>query len=196
MSARSYPPPPSSCSRAASTFALPARYIVFRNATASQTSSRESLTRRPGPAVSLSASAGAGWPAAQRSSACTTSSQPTWRSWTGGPGLQPAVAPLHERHEHREQFSSLVGQPVSHPRSLSWLAVRLTLKQAFVDEIAEPGRSYGLADADALGEFVESGGAVERLTQDQQGRAATHDLEGACHRALGRPPSVTRIQRP
>src|SRR5689334_12410881 len=70
--------------------------------------------------------------------------------------VEPAVAPLHERGQHREQVGALVGEPVGAPGALARLAVVLALEQAVADELAQPGSGHRLADPRAPGEVVEA----------------------------------------
>src|SRR5215469_7219407 len=75
----------------------------------------------------------------------------------GWPGRsQPAVAPLHERDQDGEQLGALAGEAVGHPGTLPRLTVGLAFQQALVNKFPEPGSGDRLADADALGEVVES----------------------------------------
>ena len=54
--------------------------------------------------------------------------------------VEPAVAPLHQRDQHREQVRALLGEPVLLAGALAGLAVVLALEQALVDELAQPRR--------------------------------------------------------
>ena len=84
---------------------------------------------------------------------------------------QPAVAPLHQRDQHREQVRALLGQPVLVAGALARLAVGDALEQPLVDELLQPRRGDRFADPDALGEVVEARRPVEGLAQDQERRA-------------------------
>ena len=55
------------------------------------------------------------------------------------PVVEPAVAPLHQRDQRREQVGALLGQPVALAGALAGLAVVLALEQAVVDELAQAG---------------------------------------------------------
>src|SRR3954454_15550325 len=85
--------------------------------------------------------------------------------------VEPLVAPVHQGDERREQVGALVGQAVALAGALAGLAVVLALEQAVVDELAQARRGDGVADPDPLGEVVEAGRAVERLTEDEERRA-------------------------
>jgi hypothetical protein len=82
--------------------------------------------------------------------------------------VEPAVAPLHQRDERRQQLRPLGRQAVVLTRALPRLAVGLALEQPLGYELAQPRGGDGLADADALGEVVEAGCAVEGFAQDQE----------------------------
>ena len=108
--------------------------------------------------------------------------------------VEPAVAPLHQRDQRREQIGALLGQPVSLPGALAGLAVVLALEQPLVDELAQPRGGDGLADPDALGELVEPSRAVEGLAQDQERRARARAPRAPWRSCSGRP-STLRVDR-
>ena len=108
--------------------------------------------------------------------------------------VEPPVAPLHERHQGREQVGALLGEPVALARALPGLAVVLALEQALFDELAQPRRRDGLTDADALGEVVEARRAVEGLAQDEEGGSRREDVERLGDRATVRRPRVAGLE--
>ena len=55
-------------------------------------------------------------------------------------------------------------------------------------------RRHGLADPDTLGEVVKAGGAVERLTQDQEGGPGRDLLQRPGDRAAIGPPAAARLE--
>src|SRR5258708_19015821 len=79
---------------------------------------------------------------------------------------QPPVAPLHQRHENREQLGALVGETVAHPGSLAWLPVWLAREQAVVHQLPQPGRGHRLPDSDALSKLLELWRAIKHLAPD------------------------------
>ena len=99
---------------------------------------------------------------------CSSSSETAWswlqRSWevtrpptvavtdldAGSAVLLPAVAPLHQRHQHRQQVGSLLGQPIALTGALAGLLVGLALqdpggRRARAAGPPRPARSPALA---------------------------------------------------
>jgi hypothetical protein len=99
---------------------------------------------------------------------------------------RPAITPLQEGDEHREQLRALLGETVGVPGALAGLAVGLTGEQAVGHQLLQTRRGDRLADADAGGEVVETGHAVERLAQQQHRRAGADDLQRPVDRAVER----------
>lgn len=68
-----------------------------------------------------------------------------------GPAVvcRPAVAPLHEGDEHRQQLGALAGEAVARPGSLTGFAVFVALEEAAFDELLEASGGDGFADAGA-----------------------------------------------
>src|SRR3954469_18139289 len=110
--------------------------------------------------------------------------------------VEPAIPPLHQRSERREEIVAFLGEPVLLARALSGFPIVLAHEQALVDELAQACRRDGLADADALGELVEARRAVERLAEDQEGRARADHVERLGERATVGGPRLARREPP
>ena len=108
--------------------------------------------------------------------------------------VQPAVAPLHQRHECGEQVRALAGEAVCVARPLSRLAIGLALEQALLDELAQPRGGDRLAEAGPFREVGEPGRAVEGLAQDQERRPGADHRQGARDRAALGLPSASRLE--
>ena len=118
--------------------------------------------------------------------------------WTAGL-VKPPITPLHQRGEHGEEVSSLFRESVMLARALAGLAVVLALQQPVRDQLTQPCGRYGLADLSALREVVEASGAIERLPEDQEGRARADNVERPGEGApIGRPvvPGVQKASHP
>ena len=108
--------------------------------------------------------------------------------------VDPAIAPLHQRDDRGEEVHALLGQAVALAGPLPRLAVVLAHEQTGVDELAQPGGGDGLADARALGEGVEAGGAVEGLAQQQERGAGAHDVQRTGDRAVPGLPAAAGLE--
>src|SRR5439155_8256338 len=69
--------------------------------------------------------------------------------------VEPAIPPLHQRSECREEIGAFLGESVPLARALPRLPIVLAHEQSVVDEFAQSCGRDRLADADALGEVVE-----------------------------------------
>jgi hypothetical protein len=68
---------------------------------------------------------------------------------------QPAVTPLHEGDQCREQVDALVGEDVLLAGSLAGLAVGLLAEQSLLHQLTQPGRGDSLAQTGAADELLE-----------------------------------------
>jgi hypothetical protein len=82
--------------------------------------------------------------------------------------VEPAVAPLHQRSEHREEIGALIGEPVTLTRALPRLPIVLALEQPVLHKLPKASGCHRLADPDALREVVEPRRSIEGLAQDQE----------------------------
>src|SRR5438067_3152801 len=93
------------------------------------------------------------------------------------PVIEPAISPLHQRGDCREEVGAFLREPVLLAGALPGFSIVLAYEQTLFDELAQACGCDGLADADTLGEVVKARRAVEGLAEDQEGRARADHLE-------------------
>src|SRR2546421_4934172 len=114
---------------------------------------------------------------------------------TSAVGPYPSVAPAHQRNDSREEIAALLGEVVLGATALPGVLVGTAFEQPLVDELAQPRGGDGFGEAGATDELVKAMGAVDRLSEQQHGRAATDHVEGGCQRAALGGPAVAVGER-
>ena len=98
-----------------------------------------------------------------------------------GTRRDPALAPLAQREQDREQIEPLFGQAVGDAPAVG--RVRLALQDPVLDQPGKPVREDVAGDAEGRLEFLEMLEAVEGAAQDQERPAFAHRLERGRDRA-------------
>src|SRR5262249_25086940 len=94
-----------------------------------------------------------------------------WAVATG----HPAVAPACERHDHRIEVASLLGQSVLEARRV--VLVADAIQDAVRDELAESVGQPVAGSAEVALEILEATDAEERVAQDEERPAVAHDRQ-------------------
>jgi hypothetical protein len=92
-----------------------------------------------------------------------------------------AVAPLHQRDQHRPEVYALVGEPVL--EALGALLVGALLEDPLVDEAPQAVGQDVARDAEVILEVVEAPHAEEGVADDQHRPAVPDPLQRAGDRA-------------
>src|SRR5262249_43335280 len=107
---------------------------------------------------------------------------------------EPAITPLHQRGERREEVGASRRQPVALALALPRLLIVLALEEPVPEELPQPHRGDRGAEPDAVGEVVKPCGPVEGLAENQKRRARADDAERLLDRAVLRFPAGARVQ--
>jgi hypothetical protein len=92
------------------------------------------------------------------------------------------IAPCKQRMERRPQVAA--GRRELVERAPGVVGIGPPLKDAIVDEAAEPVGQDGLGDVEVDLEVVEAAHAEERVAEDQERPTLADDLKRACQRAV------------